>query len=119
MDGPARKVRKSLVLDTWDTESLDVQLFQEQLNNAQVSRHDNTSNHGFTHWNWVQMKVLLEIMPLLDQERMCDLYICGLGFFDANFQDDGNSKIWDLLSNAWKCIYWFCLFKEGKWKQNI
>ncbi|XP_061569696.1 myb-related protein A isoform X2 [Cololabis saira] len=37
MDGPARKVRKSLVLDPWDKESLDVQLFQEQLNNAQVS----------------------------------------------------------------------------------
>ncbi|KAM6900187.1 myb-related protein A isoform 2-T2 [Xenentodon cancila] len=37
MDGPARKVRKSLVLDPWDKESLDVQLFQEQLNNAQAS----------------------------------------------------------------------------------
>ncbi|XP_076017225.1 myb-related protein A [Genypterus blacodes] len=35
-DGPARKVRKSLVLDPWEKESLNVQLFQEQLNNAQV-----------------------------------------------------------------------------------
>ncbi|KAM4605916.1 myb-related protein A [Polymixia lowei] len=36
MDGPARKVRKSLVLDPWGKDCLDVQLFQEQLNNAQV-----------------------------------------------------------------------------------
>ncbi|XP_020568216.1 myb-related protein A isoform X2 [Oryzias latipes] len=37
MDGPARKVRKSLVLDTWDKDGFDVQLFQEQLNNAQLA----------------------------------------------------------------------------------
>ncbi|KAM4534172.1 myb-related protein A isoform 2-T2 [Odontesthes bonariensis] len=37
MDGPARKVRKSLVLDPWVKDNLDVQLFQEQLNIAQVS----------------------------------------------------------------------------------
>lgn len=37
MEGPARKVRKSLVLDPWDKDNLDVQLFQEQLNDAQVS----------------------------------------------------------------------------------
>ncbi|RVE58768.1 hypothetical protein OJAV_G00198070 [Oryzias javanicus] len=37
MDGPARKVRKSLVLDAWDKDSFDVQLFQEQLNNAQLA----------------------------------------------------------------------------------
>ncbi|KAF7668833.1 hypothetical protein LDENG_00279530 [Lucifuga dentata] len=36
-DGPARKVRKSLVLDPWGKDCLNVQLFQEQLNNnAQV-----------------------------------------------------------------------------------
>ncbi|CAK6972366.1 myb-related protein A isoform X3 [Scomber scombrus] len=35
MDGPARKVRKSLVLDPWGKDCLSVQLFQEQLNNAQ------------------------------------------------------------------------------------
>lgn len=39
IDGPARKVRKSLVLDPWGKDYLNVQLFQEQLNNAQVS-HD-------------------------------------------------------------------------------
>uniref|UniRef100_A0A8C3AWY7 MYB proto-onco like 1 n=1 Tax=Cyclopterus lumpus TaxID=8103 RepID=A0A8C3AWY7_CYCLU len=38
-DGPARKVRKSLVLDPWGKDCPSVQLFQEQLNNAQVS-HD-------------------------------------------------------------------------------
>lgn len=37
IDGPARKVRKSLVLDPWGKDCLNVQLFQEQLNNAQVS----------------------------------------------------------------------------------
>ncbi|XP_041824382.1 myb-related protein A isoform X2 [Melanotaenia boesemani] len=37
LDGPARKVRKSLVLDLWDKDNIDVQLFHEQLNNAQVS----------------------------------------------------------------------------------
>ncbi|XP_061661826.1 myb-related protein A isoform X2 [Syngnathoides biaculeatus] len=36
MDGPARKVRKSLVLDPWGKDCLSVQLFQDQLNNAQV-----------------------------------------------------------------------------------
>ncbi|XP_053715530.1 myb-related protein A isoform X1 [Synchiropus splendidus] len=37
MDGPARKVRKSLVLEPWGKDHLNVQLFQEQLNNAQVA----------------------------------------------------------------------------------
>ncbi|KAG7524711.1 myb-related protein A isoform X2 [Solea senegalensis] len=35
MDGPARKVRKSLVLDPWAKDGLNVQLFQEQLNNTE------------------------------------------------------------------------------------
>ncbi|XP_031706069.1 myb-related protein A isoform X3 [Anarrhichthys ocellatus] len=34
--GPARKVRKSLVLDPWGKDCPNVQLFQEQLNNAHV-----------------------------------------------------------------------------------
>ncbi|XP_042366597.1 myb-related protein A isoform X3 [Plectropomus leopardus] len=37
IDGPARKVRKSLVLDPWGKDCLNIQLFQEQLNNAQVT----------------------------------------------------------------------------------
>ncbi|XP_069007785.1 myb-related protein A [Embiotoca jacksoni] len=37
MEGPARKVRKSLVLEPWGKDTLNVQLFQEQLNDAQVS----------------------------------------------------------------------------------
>ncbi|XP_038583708.1 myb-related protein A isoform X1 [Micropterus salmoides] len=36
IDGPARKVRKSLVLDPWAKDCLNIQLFQEQLNNTQV-----------------------------------------------------------------------------------
>ncbi|CAJ1082212.1 Hypothetical predicted protein [Xyrichtys novacula] len=36
MDGPARKVRKSLVLDPWGKDCLNVHLFQEQVNNPQV-----------------------------------------------------------------------------------
>ncbi|XP_026216990.1 myb-related protein A isoform X2 [Anabas testudineus] len=36
MDGPARKVRKALVLDPWGKDGLSVQLFQDQLNNSQV-----------------------------------------------------------------------------------
>lgn len=35
-DAPIRKVRKSLVLDPWEKDCLNVQLFQDQLNNAQV-----------------------------------------------------------------------------------
>ncbi|XP_064189074.1 myb-related protein A isoform X1 [Anguilla rostrata] len=36
LDAPARKVRKSLVLDSWGKDCLNVQLFsQEQINNAQ------------------------------------------------------------------------------------
>lgn len=43
-DGPARKVRKSLVLDLWGKDCLpDQQLFEEQLNNAQVSRNKDAS----------------------------------------------------------------------------
>nr|XP_057915648.1 myb-related protein A isoform X2 [Doryrhamphus excisus] len=36
MDCPARKVRKSLVLDPWGKDCLNVQLFPDQLNDAQV-----------------------------------------------------------------------------------
>ncbi|KAK2886459.1 myb-related protein A isoform X2 [Channa argus] len=36
MDGAARKVRKSLVLDPWDKDCLSGQIFREQLNNSQV-----------------------------------------------------------------------------------
>ncbi|XP_068438325.1 myb-related protein A isoform X2 [Clinocottus analis] len=36
IDGPARKVRKSLVLDPWGKDCPNIQLFQEQFNNAQV-----------------------------------------------------------------------------------
>lgn len=40
VDGPARKVRKSLVLDLWGKDCLsDPQVFEEQLNIAQVSRN--------------------------------------------------------------------------------
>uniref|UniRef100_A0A3Q1FGA0 V-myb avian myeloblastosis viral oncogene homolog-like 1 n=1 Tax=Acanthochromis polyacanthus TaxID=80966 RepID=A0A3Q1FGA0_9TELE len=46
MDGPARKVRKSLVLDPWEKDSLNEQLFQEQLNDAQVSHSDITSTYS-------------------------------------------------------------------------
>uniref|UniRef100_A0A3B4X1S4 MYB proto-onco like 1 n=1 Tax=Seriola lalandi dorsalis TaxID=1841481 RepID=A0A3B4X1S4_SERLL len=38
----SRKVRKSLVLDPWGKDCLNVQLFQEQLNNAQVSHFKDT-----------------------------------------------------------------------------
>ncbi|KAL6097878.1 mybl1 [Pungitius sinensis] len=36
IDGPARKVRKSLVLDPWGKDGPSVQLFQEQLDNTAV-----------------------------------------------------------------------------------
>lgn len=36
LEGAAKKVRKSLVLDSWDKDCLNVQLFPEQLNNAQL-----------------------------------------------------------------------------------
>ncbi|KAK7879051.1 hypothetical protein WMY93_030804 [Mugilogobius chulae] len=36
LDAPARKVRKSLVLDPWEKDCLNVQLFPEQLNTAQL-----------------------------------------------------------------------------------
>ncbi|XP_072306883.1 myb-related protein A isoform X2 [Eucyclogobius newberryi] len=36
LDAPARKVRKSLVLDPWEKNGLNVQLFPEQLNIAQL-----------------------------------------------------------------------------------
>ncbi|XP_060950127.1 myb-related protein A [Limanda limanda] len=35
IDGPARKVRKSLVLDPWGKDCLNTQLFQEQRNNTE------------------------------------------------------------------------------------
>uniref|UniRef100_A0A665WK07 V-myb avian myeloblastosis viral oncogene homolog-like 1 n=1 Tax=Echeneis naucrates TaxID=173247 RepID=A0A665WK07_ECHNA len=46
MDGPARKVRKSLVLDPWGKDCLNVQLFQEQLTDAQVRQ-----NHWFRSYS--------------------------------------------------------------------
>ncbi|XP_047204983.1 myb-related protein A isoform X2 [Girardinichthys multiradiatus] len=49
MDGPARKVRKSLVLDPWVKDSLDLQLFQEQLNNAQVSEESQMTNSSLVN----------------------------------------------------------------------
>ncbi|XP_055086072.1 myb-related protein A [Periophthalmus magnuspinnatus] len=36
LDAPARKVRKSLVLDPWEKDCLNIQLFPEQLNIAQL-----------------------------------------------------------------------------------
>lgn len=37
MGAPARKVRKSLVLDSWERDCLNVQLFpQQQINNGTV-----------------------------------------------------------------------------------
>ncbi|CAG00659.1 unnamed protein product, partial [Tetraodon nigroviridis] len=36
IDGPARKVRKSLVLDPWEKDCLNTHVLQEQLNNAQM-----------------------------------------------------------------------------------
>uniref|UniRef100_A0AAX7SGJ1 V-myb avian myeloblastosis viral oncogene homolog-like 1 n=1 Tax=Astatotilapia calliptera TaxID=8154 RepID=A0AAX7SGJ1_ASTCA len=39
-----RKVRKSLVLDPWGKESINTELFQDQLDDAQVSLSDHTSN---------------------------------------------------------------------------
>ncbi|KAG8009445.1 Myb-related protein A [Nibea albiflora] len=44
IDGPARKVRKSLVLDPWGKDCLNVQLFQEQLNIAEVPDESLLSN---------------------------------------------------------------------------
>ncbi|MEQ2235280.1 hypothetical protein ILYODFUR_000753 [Ilyodon furcidens] len=49
MDGPARKVRKSLVLDPWVKDSFDLQLFQEQLNNAQVSEESQMTNSSLVN----------------------------------------------------------------------
>ncbi|XP_026093818.1 myb-related protein A-like isoform X2 [Carassius auratus] len=41
MEAPARKVRKSLVLDSWEKDCLNVQLFpQQQINNNGASRSD-------------------------------------------------------------------------------
>nr|XP_046227784.1 myb-related protein A isoform X3 [Scatophagus argus] len=48
IDGPARKVRKSLVLDPWGKDYLNVQLFQEQLNNAQVPDESLLTNTSLT-----------------------------------------------------------------------
>ncbi|KAE8279901.1 Myb-related protein A [Larimichthys crocea] len=44
IDGPARKVRKSLVLDPWGKDCLNIQLFQEQHNIAEVPDESLLSN---------------------------------------------------------------------------
>ncbi|XP_030254867.1 myb-related protein A isoform X3 [Sparus aurata] len=51
IDGPARKVRKSLVLDPWEKDCLNVQLFQEQLNNAQVTDESLLTNSSLVSPN--------------------------------------------------------------------
>ena len=50
MDGPARKVRKSLVLDPWGKDGLNTQLFQEQRNNTEVSHFKNTGIDPVARW---------------------------------------------------------------------
>ncbi|XP_029385066.1 myb-related protein A isoform X2 [Echeneis naucrates] len=68
MDGPARKVRKSLVLDPWGKDCLNVQLFQEQLTDAQVRQ-----NHWFRSYSKVPEESLLTgsslITPVPEQEE--------------------------------------------------
>lgn len=48
LDGPARKVRKSLVLDPWEK---DVQLFPEELNIAQVASESLLTSSSFVNTN--------------------------------------------------------------------
>ncbi|XP_041717731.1 myb-related protein A isoform X3 [Coregonus clupeaformis] len=61
VDGPARKVRKSLVLDSWGKDCLNVQLFQEQRNNAQVPEE-----------SFLTSSLLMNPLPVRDrEERPC------------------------------------------------
>ncbi|TWW71008.1 Myb-related protein A [Takifugu flavidus] len=56
IDGPARKVRKSLVLDPWGKDCLNIQIFQEQLNNAQLPDESLLTNSSMN-------------APILEQEE--------------------------------------------------
>lgn len=64
MDGPARKVRKSLVLDPWEKDCLNVQLFQEQLNNAQVHQCEELV------WAWARNKITSQTNPATSLKKM-------------------------------------------------
>ncbi|XP_043081720.1 myb-related protein A isoform X3 [Puntigrus tetrazona] len=60
MEAPARKVRKSLVLDSWEKDCLNVQLFpQQQIN-----------NNGASHSNDLLTRSML-MMPLTEREENC------------------------------------------------
>ncbi|XP_039540544.1 myb-related protein A isoform X2 [Pimephales promelas] len=60
MEAPARKVRKSLVLDNWEKDCLNVQLFpQQQINNNAVSHSDGLLTRSML------------MMPLTEREENC------------------------------------------------
>ncbi|XP_016129777.1 myb-related protein A [Sinocyclocheilus grahami] len=60
MEAPARKVRKSLVLDSWEKDCLNVQLFPQQQINS----------NGASHSNDLLTRSML-MMPLTEREENC------------------------------------------------
>ncbi|XP_077364832.1 myb-related protein A isoform X2 [Festucalex cinctus] len=62
MDGPARKVRKSLVLDPWGEDCPIVQLCQDQLNDAQVPEESLLSSSSLSSSTSEQQQQHVEAM---------------------------------------------------------
>ncbi|XP_052452489.1 myb-related protein A isoform X3 [Carassius gibelio] len=70
MEAPARKVRKSLVLDSWEKDCLNVQLFPQQQINSNEESHSN---------NLLTRSMLM--MPLTEREENC----CSPGSLKESF----------------------------------
>uniref|UniRef100_A0A673IF48 V-myb avian myeloblastosis viral oncogene homolog-like 1 n=1 Tax=Sinocyclocheilus rhinocerous TaxID=307959 RepID=A0A673IF48_9TELE len=70
MEAPARKVRKSLVLDSWEKDCLNVQLFPQQQINS----------NGASHSNDLLTRSML-MMPLTEREENC----CSPGSLKESF----------------------------------
>uniref|UniRef100_A0A8C1WQ14 V-myb avian myeloblastosis viral oncogene homolog-like 1 n=1 Tax=Cyprinus carpio TaxID=7962 RepID=A0A8C1WQ14_CYPCA len=70
MEAPARKVRKSLVLDSWEKDCLNVQLFPQQQMNSNGASHSN---------NLLTRSMLM--MPLTEREENC----CSPGSLKESF----------------------------------
>lgn len=78
MAGPARKVRKSLVLDPWGKESINTQLFQDQLGDAQVSLSDHTSNQVQVLEPFPSRNIFTNTMSLLLPTLFTECHIAGV-----------------------------------------
>lgn len=109
MDGPARKVRKSLVLDTWDKDGFDVQLFQEQLNNAQVGHRGNLSDER-TFVIGQGKNLCIDILCFYTKVKV--FKIC-FAWYLRSGAEQSSGTFWMYKQSRLKGIYLYCILKSS------